>query len=343
LKKHVSSGALYNSGECRDCPRRHPETRVQLVDDIKNWLDAVDDPQLVLYLKGSTGLGKSVIAEAIATLCLQKGHLLGAFFVSGSATEESGRNDEMRVVPTLAYQMARNIPMFTSRITDAVESNPFVFDMDIATQVEELIIGPLSVRSDEMSTSTPPMLFILDALDEFPDKAAQKRIVEAFCMAMERMPRQIPFKLFITSRPDPTIHSALMAAGIGPLVHTISLSDYPAHGDIRTFLVERFRDLRRTHPSPDIFPPIWPTEEVIDELVRRSSGEFLYAATVFNFIQVDDADPIQRLQAFLASEPDHATRNPFSDFQNHLYYALTINSQHYDIYALPLFFFFFNF
>ncbi|KAF8196507.1 hypothetical protein BJ912DRAFT_955454 [Pholiota molesta] len=300
LMTHVSSGALYNSNERRDYSRRHPETRVQLVDDIMNWLDTVEDPRLVLHLKGPAGLGKSVIAEAIAT-----SRLLGAFFVSGNATEESGRNDELRV-------------------------QPFVFDMDIATQVEELILGPLSVRSDEMLTSTPPMLFILDALDEVPDKAAQKRIVEAFCVAMERVPRQIPFKLFITSRPDPTIHSALMAAGIAPLVHTISLSDYPAHGDIRTFFVERFRDLRRTHPSPDIFPPIWPTEDTIDELVKRSSGHFLYAAQVFNYIQADDADPTQRLQAFLAW-------NPFSDFRDHL--TADIQLQHYVIYLLPLFFF----
>jgi hypothetical protein len=342
LATRVSPGALHNSNERRDVPRRHPGTRDQLIDDIREWLDDTNDPRVVLWLKGSAGTGKTVIADAIASLCSQEKRLLGAFFVSRTAPPESGRNDETKLAPTLAYQIAQNIFFIQGYIGSAVERNPLVFDLDIATQIDSLIIGPLSIRSDEMATSTTPMLILIDALDEFPNKATQARVIQAFSSVMERTPRHIPVKLLITSRPERTIQSAFMAPRMAPLVHTISLNDYTAYVDIRTLLFEGFRDLKRTHPSPDVFPMIWPTEEAIDELVRRSAGQFLYAATLLNYIREDDFDPVQQLQAVLANEPETYISpkdlKPPPDFLDHIYYVFLINKQCAFV-ALPFFFF----
>jgi hypothetical protein len=187
------------------------------------------------------------------------------------------------------------------------------------------------------------MLILIDALDEFPNKATQARVIQAFLAAMEHIPRHIPVKLLITSRPERTIQSAFMAPRIAPLVHTISLDDYPAYVDIRTLLFEGFRDLKRTHPSPDVFPMIWPTEEAIDEVVRRSAGQFFYAATLLNYIQEEDSDPVQLLQAVLADEPEiyisTKALKPLPDFLNYIYYLVSINNQCAFV-ALPFFFFF---
>lgn len=248
LAANVSTGALQNLNERHNTPRLHPGTRDQLLGDIRHWLDDVSNPQVVLWLKGSKGLGKSVISDALASLCSQEDRLLGAFFVSGTAPAESGWDDKVKLMPTLAYQIVQNIFFICGYISNAIETNPLIFDLDIATQIDKLIIGPLSIRSDEMYTPTCPMVFILDALDKFPNKASQKQIVEAFCMAMKRAPHQIPFKLFIASHPEQSIQSAFMAPRIAPLMCMISLNDYPAYGDIRTFLIEGFQRFE-VHPS----------------------------------------------------------------------------------------------
>ncbi|KAF9470679.1 hypothetical protein BDN70DRAFT_926393 [Pholiota conissans] len=292
LRMHVSQGALHNSKERAHLPRRYPGTRVKLVDDIKIWLDDVDDPHRILWLEGSTGFGKSVIAESIASRCYEEGRLLGAFFVSDQI-------DETTIPATIAHQIEQNSrlrPSSSSIIGHAVESNPLVFGLDMATQVETLIVEPLECLSAEMRDGISPVLVILDGLDGLTDKYSQRQVIEAFSKAVMRAQHQIPIKLLLCSRAQHAIQSAFMAPQIAPLLRTISLeTDYPADEDIRTFLVDEFREFRRTHPSPHIFPSIWPTESAIDDIVEQASGRFAYASAVLDYVRDENADPIRRL------------------------------------------------
>ncbi|KAF9470677.1 hypothetical protein BDN70DRAFT_888865 [Pholiota conissans] len=301
LRKHVCQGALHNSKERAHLPRRHPGTRVKLVDDIKTWLDDVDDPCLILWLKGLDGFGKSVIAESIASHCYEEGRLLGGFFVSDRTPMETHQNDDTRIAPTIAHQMEQNPHLRLSRlIGGVVEENPLVFGLNLPTQVEKLIVDPLSLRSDEMACKIPPVLIILDGLDQLPNKGSQTQVVEAFSKAVVQAQHQIPIKLLLCSRAQHAIQSAVMAPQIASLVRTISLeTDHPADEDIRTFLIDEFREFRRTHPSPHIFPTIWPTDSAIDKLVERASGRFSYASTILDYVRDESADPIRRLSMVL--------------------------------------------
>ncbi|KAF9479032.1 hypothetical protein BDN70DRAFT_712692 [Pholiota conissans] len=292
LRMHVSQGALYNSKERAHLPRRHPETRVKLIDDIKTWLDDVDDPHLILWLKGLDGIGKSVIAEAIASHCYEEGRLLGAFFVSDQI-------DETTIPATIAHQIEQNPrlrPSSSRIIGHAVESNPLLFGLDLAAQVQTLIVEPLACLSAEMRNGISPVLVILDGLDGLTDKYFQRQVIEAFSEAVMQAQHQIPIKLLLCSRPQYAIQSAIMAPRIAPLLRTISLeTNYPADEDIRTFLTDEFREFRRTHPSPHIFPAIWPKESATDELVEQASGRFAHASTVLDCVRDENADPIRRL------------------------------------------------
>ncbi|KAF8190447.1 hypothetical protein BJ912DRAFT_965138 [Pholiota molesta] len=315
LRSKVSVGALHNSGERHDAPRCHPGTRVGIQDDIMKWLDDVDDPQLVLWMHGSEGVGKTVLAHAIASLCydLTPRRLAGAFFLSHTAAAQSGRGDEKRLVPTLAYQMTMNIPYLERHIAIAIARNRLIFELDLETQIKELIIGPLTDLSDETSNKIHPMIFVFDALDECLSTTGQVHIVQAFVTAMKQMQHKIPHKLLITSRPEFSVKSIFAADEISPLVRSVSLDDeYGAQEDIRKFSVDSFARLRKTHPSPGTFPPIWPEDDDIEILVWRSSGLFIHASAMLNYIQEDCDHLVPRLQTIV----ELAFHDFCSDFQS---------------------------
>jgi hypothetical protein len=279
------------------------------------WLDDVDDPELVLWMYGSAGVGKSAIAQAIAALCFnsEPRRLAGAFFLSRTAPAESGRGDEKRLVATLAYQMAMNIPNLELYIANAIAMNRVVFDLDLETQIRELIINPLAILSDNMSVPIPPKIFILDALDECSPTSSQARIIKAFMAIIGKIPHNFPCKLLVASRPESNIKSFFAAPDISPVVCSVSLDDkYEAQEDIRKYLVDGFTRYKETHPSPGIFPAVWPTDDDIDTLVWRSSGQFIYASTVQKYIQEEHANPILRLKSILDLVKDPINQ-PFAE------------------------------
>ena len=47
----------------------------------------------------------------------------------------------------------------------------------------------------------------------------------------------------------------------------------------------------------------WPSEGIIDLLVQRSSGQFIYAATVLKFVGADFCSPTRQLAFVLMPDP----------------------------------------
>jgi hypothetical protein len=74
---------------------------------------------------------------------------------------------------------------------------------------------------------------------------------------------------------------------------------YHPDDDIRLFLVESFESVKRTHELRSLLPRHWPTHDDIDHLVRKSSGQFIYAATVVKFVRSSRARPKEQLDIIL--------------------------------------------
>jgi hypothetical protein len=53
--------------------------------------------------------------------------------------------------------------------------------------------------------------------------------------------------------------------------------------DIRAFLVSKFKDIKERHPAGTSLLS-WPSDEEVEQLVQKSSGQFIYASTVIKFI-----------------------------------------------------------
>jgi len=74
--------------------------------------------------------------------------------------------------------------------------------------------------------------------------------------------------------------------GVLPSVTThIALDEsYLPKEDIQLFLTDKFQEIKSTHPLRAYIPPWWPLPDVLQHLVRKSSGQFVYASTVINYV-----------------------------------------------------------
>ncbi|KAF8958891.1 hypothetical protein BDZ97DRAFT_1434275 [Flammula alnicola] len=280
LQQATAPGAFHNSSERFDPPRCHPRTRVAVLERIMNWILGKEDlDALILWLYGPAGAGKSAIAQSIAELCDAANILLATFFFSRS---DHTRNRGDALIPTLAYQIASNIPGARARIDKIIDRDPFIFKRSLDAQIKSLIVDPVqdlvaSGYFDDPSSS--PRLIIIDGLDECQDFRVHSQIIESIAHALQH--HHLPFIFLIASRPEQQISYSFSSGRLPELRTSLVLDDsFHPDDDIRLFLQDSFLRIRNTHPKMHYIPADWPLCEVIESLVEKASGQFIYAATV---------------------------------------------------------------
>jgi hypothetical protein len=303
LNSATAHGALYDSGERFDPPKCHPNTRVAVLDRIMIWAEGGEDGEeaQIMWMFGPVGTGKSAIAQTIAERCLAAGLLLAAFFFSRS---DPTRNHPGSLVATLAYQIRAKIPEFEDLIEKYISQDPLIFTKSFETQLLTLIIKPLQTMaaSETLKNTSSPQLIIIDGLDECHDSAAQANIVAVISRALQTY--KIPLKILIASRPEQTISFAFNSINHMNLTTRLPLDDtYLPHRDIRVLLEAKFNRIKATHPMKAYIPASWPTQQTINNLVQRSSGQFIYASTLVNFISSNKHRPTDRLEIALGLHP----------------------------------------
>ena len=303
LQSATAHGALHDSGERFDPPKCHPDTRVAVLDRIMIWAEGGEDGEeaQIMWMFGPVGTGKSAIAQTIAERCLAAGLLLAAFFFSRS---DPTRNHSGPLVATLAYQIRAKIPEVEDLIEKSISQDPLIFTKSFETQLLTLIIKPLQTMatSETLKNTSPPQLIVIDGLDECHDSAAQSNIVAVISRALQTY--KIPLKILIASRPEQTISFAFNSINHMNLITRLPLDDtYLPHRDIRVLLEAKFKHIKATHPMKAYIPASWPTQRTIDNLVQRSSGQFIYVSTLVNFISSNRHRPTDRLKIALGLHP----------------------------------------
>jgi hypothetical protein len=307
----VATGAFHNSNELYDAPKCHPHTRVAVLDDIMNWVnesvgEAQDD--FILWLFGPAGAGKSAIAKKIAELAAQQDLLIGTFFFSRTSAT---RNTQDRLIATLAYQLALSIPDTRSDIGEAIERDPAIFNKNLETQIDTLLVKPFESAQTKIVPS--PKLIIIDGLDECNDSKAQVAILNAISRSFFPK-RNLPIKFLIVSRPEIDLVTSFNSNDPLKSVHRRLALDnkYLPYGDIRLFLSDKFGEIRSTHRLRSTIPSPWPTEESLERLVKKSSGQFIFAATVVKFVESNRHHPVARLNIILGISPP-GSMSPFAE------------------------------
>jgi len=321
----MAAGAFHNSDERYDPPKCHPRTREAILEKILDWVKDEDKVDLILWLYGPAGAGKSAIAQTIAELLEKLGLLAAAFFFSRNA---AGRDEKTPLIATLVYQLMKSIPEIRAHVLEVLDQDPAVFSLSIQAQIQALIIKPLNAAAtDETLAPTllsRPRLIIIDGLDECRTTSSQTHILNVVSTAVKNL--DIPLCFLITSRPEHHIREAFndQTHGIGLRSFSVALDDtYQPDRDIEVFLLSTFDAIKRKHPSRAHLPTNWPSLEDIQCLVKKSSGQFIFASTVAKYLDSHRHWPPDRLEIiFGQSNPRNET--PFAELDN--LYRLILSS-----------------
>ncbi|KAF8815007.1 hypothetical protein BYT27DRAFT_7201103 [Phlegmacium glaucopus] len=235
-------------------------------------------------------------------MCAKLGLLVASFFFSRSS---QSRNNEKHLIASIAYQLTLSIPATRIYIEATVQSDPAVFDRSLDTQIETLIIRPLENACAVVNPAVIkkwPRLIAIDGLDECHGPLIQSSIIRVLSKALLRIP--LPLILLVASRPESHIRNAFNILNKSQAHHHIVLDDsYEPDADIKVFLLSRFEEIKENHPLAFYIPKSWPSAEIIDRLVRKSSGQFIYASTVMKYLDSPNHRPMKRLDLIMGLIP----------------------------------------
>ncbi|KAJ3507377.1 hypothetical protein NMY22_g16952 [Coprinellus aureogranulatus] len=231
-----------------------------MVEDIMDWLTNRDTPTRVLCLTGAAGAGKTALRRIIEVECTKKGILTVSFTFSKSDTL---RNSAQRLVPSIAFQLGSRDVRLRELITDRVKDDPLVFRKSVTHQVETLNLDPMKRLRDQDSSALEqfPHVVLIDAVDEC--KVQDQPQVLLVIRKLVESSSSTPFRIFVTSRPEPVIQEALEPWGsLRGLVYPMQLG---GEGDMT-------RNIRRMLQRKLLELQVLPADRDLDRVVESASA-----------------------------------------------------------------------
>jgi len=277
-----------------DWHRRHEDhclqdTRVELRTRIMDWCD---DPnsKCIFWLNGMAGTGKSTISRTIARELAEKKRLAASFFFTRGKRDVS---HSRMFFTTIAAQLANSLPVLRTFISDAIDNNPYIFKQGLREQWNQLILNPLK----NAPTQSIQLVVVIDALDECDSIQDIQLILQLLEEAKDLATVRI--KIFLTSRPEISILNSFRHLS-GEAYQDFILHNMPldtVNADISTFFRRKLSLVQAEH---GLQTP-WPDELIIEQLVERAAGLFIYAATTLRFIQDGIDGPEEQLTLVLSA------------------------------------------
>ncbi|KJA14255.1 hypothetical protein HYPSUDRAFT_208848 [Hypholoma sublateritium FD-334 SS-4] len=294
LQAHVATSA-FDSAEHVDAPKCHVNTRKAVLDEIMNWIIlTVTRVHWVLWLNGAAGAGKSAIARSIVDLCIQRNIPIARFFFFRT---DYTRNSIKPLVATL--------PIIIPRI----ESDSLIFTKSLKTQFDFLIFGPL-LELQRSSLRMHTVVLLLDGVDECEDKDDQASLIHIVTDLVGS--DSVPVIAFFASRIEDQISTVFRSPEVANVTLRLPLdNNYLPDNDIRLFLDDSFQKIKATHPFGHLLDSNWPLASEVQEIVEKSSGQFIYASVVIKFCSMLGLHPEQQLNIVRGLRPRGAL-TPFA-------------------------------
>ena len=276
FRPYLVVNALYNSAEreAEHAVTCQPETRTKVLQNIRSWADSTTATPMC-WLSGPAGTGKTTVAHTIAEEYDKHRRLAATFFFWRTTGD---RDDINRVVTTLAWQLAANIPIVKKRMEEALQLNNDSWalfpHLSLEEQLSKLFVGGGPAAKVEPAD---PNLIVIDGLDEC---ASQDRIVRLINWLRKN---RHPFRILLTSRPEPNIKACIASRQDDRPIDVLSLSLTESKDDIRKYFVKEVEKIKRSHSESRRLSD-WPPNSDIDKLVDQSEGLFAYAALAVRYI-----------------------------------------------------------
>ena len=216
-----------------------------------------DDAQRVLWLKKGPGFGKSRFA---AELLYRYYHAIHAsFFIE---YKERETHQPQKFVTSIAYQLAQANSSYRSKLLNYLKENQEKIDLqtgDSQTLFKTLV---LDLLKDEIDGGRASQWILVDALDEATD-GNRNEIASLINHNLNELPSWIRF--FITSRDnDDSVNRNF--AHFTP----VEFPEEENVSDVREYICSEFKGMDVTV-----------SEELVNVLLEKSEGTFLYPEMVF--------------------------------------------------------------
>lgn len=229
------------------------------------------------------GTGKSTISRTISQQLSQDGELGATFFFKRG---EADRGGIVKLIPTIARQLAMNQPALRPYIHAAIRSDPAILVKAVRIQFETLILEPLMKSSGDYSTNCS-ITIVIDALDEC-DSETDIRLLLGLLSKTKNIHCPRP-RIFVTSRPDLPVRLGFY--DIKGSYQDLILQDIPVsviEHDISVFLHHETKLIRKDWNSSveerRKLPTDWPRSECLQLLTAKAAPLFIFAATACRFI-----------------------------------------------------------
>ncbi|KAJ7908851.1 hypothetical protein B0H13DRAFT_1529301, partial [Mycena leptocephala] len=126
-----------------------------------------------------------------------------------------------------------------------------------------------------------PLILLIDGLDECEDEWVQERILALIGNTVRQ--HRATFRILLASRPEPHIREKLAESFFRGVYDSINVEQ--SFEDIRCYFRDEFSRIHRQHSATmGGIPTPWPSPDVVEILVEKSSGYFIYASMVIKFI-----------------------------------------------------------
>jgi len=295
-KLPTAKGAAYNDRLWEYEDHCLPDTRVELRQRIMDWFE---DPngEYIFWLNGMAGTGKSTISRTVAWDLAEKKRLAASFFFSRDHGDISHAG---HFFTTIAAQLTRSLPVLRPLISQAAQEHSDIWNQRLSEQWKYLILDPLK----NAPAQSIQLVVVIDALDECDSKddiqQILKLLVQAKCLETIRL------RVLVTSRPETPILLGFRNLP-GEAYQDFVLHNIPSptvSQDISIFFRKKLSSVKPEPSTP------WPGEPIIQRLVEKAAGLFIYAATIYRFIRDDNYTPEDQLSVVLEEDHDTPPQSP---------------------------------
>ncbi|KAF5327753.1 hypothetical protein D9619_004089 [Psilocybe cf. subviscida] len=318
-ENNTAPNAILNAGGRADEVKCFPGTREEVLAKMEAWIGAKEPnrERRVFWLSGPAGGGKSAIVQTLAERCMARGvPMVNFFFFRGDTT----RNHARPIVATLVCQLLESYPELKPLVEAVLVDKPLILGQPLRLQFEHLIQNTVRTITNP-SVEWQPIVILIDGLDECDSagKLEQQTLLQVLHGLVSH--ENSPFIVLIASRPEP--HLTMTFNEVGSSVESIFLNeDYRPSDDIRLFVVADLARIRNTHHLGQTLGEHWPSESSINSIVEKSSGQFIYAATILRFIATSSASPAHSLDKVQGLRPVMKS-SPFAELDAIYTYVLS--------------------
>ena len=274
-----AEGAAFDSYADELDARCHPDTRTDLLRQIREWAESPAGKR-IFWLNGMAGTGKSTISRTVAQSFADRGQLGASFFFKRG---EGERGNASRLFTTITNQLMRVVPGMIPFVRNTISKQPEIIAKPLEEQFKRLVFQPLS-QLDRASI----LVLVIDALDECD---GDRRIREILHLLVKmRDLTTVHMRVFLTSRPELPIR--LGFSNMSPDEHKdIVLQDIPRatiEHDISAFLKDEFAKIKSDYnlacSQESLLSSDWPDDRSIQSLTKLAIPLFIYAATICRFV-----------------------------------------------------------